>query len=686
MRRRGPLLLVCVALAVLVPAATAHATVSQLRVTLSQPARQLPVLDRLGLDVTEDVGPDWAVVIAHSAADRELLRANGFGFTTEIADMSAYTRAARAADARRARGPGRSALPSGRNTYRTLADYMGELDALAAGHAGLVRKITLPRASVEGRPLVGVEIAGDVNRDDDGRPVYVVMGLHHAREWPSGEVSMEFAVDLVNGYGTDPRITSLLDRERVFVIPVINPDGFEDSRGDAPAASNTGDALKRRNCRAVGTDDPSAACISKRGVDLNRNYGAYWGGNGASVSPGEDTYRGPSPWSEPESAAVHEFSQRLQITNIQSLHNVAALVLRPPGFKALGLAPDEARLKGLGDAMAAATGYESQYGYELYEVTGATEDWNYVSQGSFGYTIELGGDAVGAPTFQGPYQTHVVDQYLGSAAAGTQGKGVREALLLAGEEAADPTDHAIVQGSAPAGARLRLHRDFLTTTSPICTTDTLDSAGNCATTSPAFTIPDFLDTTLTVPAGGHFTWHVGPSTRPFDAKAGLTSAWTLTCEQPVGKVVASKQVTVGRGQTVGVSACDPNAAVSDPFTTPGTQPVGTTPTKAKTKVRLVVGRQRISERTAARRRTLRLVLRLRGGTLHDITAVLRDGDRQVLSRAKRKGRASKRAAVVLKLRKPLVRGTYRASVTGVTAAGVGVEATARIQVVRARRR
>ena len=229
------------------------------------------------------------------------------------------------------------------------------------------------------------------------------------------------------------------------------------------------DPLKRRNCRAVGTDDPAAPCTSKRGVDLNRNYGAYWGGNGASVSEDDDTYRGSGPWSEPETRAFHEFSQHLQITNLQSIHNVAALVLRPPGFKALGLAPDEDGLKTLGDAMAGSTGYASEYGYELYEVTGATEDWNYVAQGAIGYTIELGGEPGNqTPTFQGPYQTHVIDQYLGSAAAGTAGKGVREALLLAGEEAADPADHAIVAGTAPAGRVLRLHKDFTTATSRSC--------------------------------------------------------------------------------------------------------------------------------------------------------------------------------------------------------------------------
>jgi len=80
--------------------------------------------------------------------------------------------------------------------------------------------------------------------------------------------------------------------------------------------------------------------------------------------------------------------------------------------------------------MGDATGYSSEYGYQLYEVTGATEDWNYVAQNAFGYTIELGGEP-GSPVFHGPHQSYVVDQYLGTPGTPTEGRGVREALLLA---------------------------------------------------------------------------------------------------------------------------------------------------------------------------------------------------------------------------------------------------------------
>src|SRR3954470_13239253 len=245
-----------------------------------------------------------------------------------------------------------SSLPSGRDSYRTYAEYVHDLTTLADGHPGLVRSGTLPERTVLGRPIVGVEIAHDVNRDDDGRPVYLVMGLHHAREWPSGEVAMEFALDLAAGYGHDPRITSLLERERVIVVPVVNVDGFRISREDVtspdPVTGPHAGETKRKNCAADTAAEAGRPCQDRSGVDLNRNYGAFWGGSGSSTTYTDDDYRGPAPWSEPETQAIHELSQGLPITGVDSLHNVAALVLRPPGFRGLGLAPDETKLKALG--------------------------------------------------------------------------------------------------------------------------------------------------------------------------------------------------------------------------------------------------------------------------------------------------------------------------------------------------
>ena len=65
-------------------------------------------------------------------------------------------------------------------------------------------------------------------------------------------------------------------------------------------------------------------------------------------------------------------------------------MLRPPGIAAQGTTLDEPIYKALGDTMAAENGYANQYGYELYDTTGTTEDWSYWSTGGLGFTFEIG--------------------------------------------------------------------------------------------------------------------------------------------------------------------------------------------------------------------------------------------------------------------------------------------------------
>ena len=240
-------------------------------------AADLARLEGLGIDVTHDVTPDSATVVLHSDAQRALLASSGFASRTLVADLGAENAADRRAERRLARRAGRSALPSGRNNYRVYTNYTTELKGLADDNPDLVRSIELGE-SVDGRPIEGVEIANRVNRSD-GRPVFVNVGIHHAREWPSGEFPIEFAIDLVDSFnGGDPRVTSLLRRVRVVIVPVVNPDGFIVSRDTAAGE------FRRKNCRPTLGDAaiPCEARSTFSGVDLNRNYGAYWGGAGSS--------------------------------------------------------------------------------------------------------------------------------------------------------------------------------------------------------------------------------------------------------------------------------------------------------------------------------------------------------------------------------------------------------------------
>jgi hypothetical protein len=510
-------------------------TVSLVRVSGAQD--KIAGLEAAGLDVTHERGLDFADVLVAGDAQRRLLAASGLATRTRVADMAAYGRASDRADARRAAAPGRSALPSGRETYRTYDDVQTELKALVEAHPDSVRPVTIGK-TFQGRDIQGVEIADDVNADD-GRPVFFLMGTHHAREWPSEEAAMEYATMLANP-GADARVSALRARERTVIVPVVNVDGFVSTHQDEAVDPNDNNpagpddnvhlgeavappggifAYRRKNCDGE-FPDPSVPCELQWGVDNNRNYGNLWGGPGSSQDPTSQSFHGPGPRSEPETQAVWNFARTHHVTMLMTLHTVAALVLRPPGLHDGGKAPDEARMKEIGDAMGAATGYTSQYSFELYDTAGTTEDDTYSATGGYGYTIEIGPKD---GQFHEPYQQGVVDQWEhGDAPAGAG--GLRDALLIAGEAAANTADHAVISGHAPAGATIRLAKAFDTQTSPYCDMGVDPVVTVTAVPEPLAcpggskdpqTLHDALDSTTVVPGSGAFTWHVNQSTRPF---------------------------------------------------------------------------------------------------------------------------------------------------------------------------
>ncbi|UUZ61514.1 hypothetical protein LP418_13715 [Nocardioides sp. B-3] len=210
-------------------------------VTVDTPTRA--VKDRLqtpGLDLTEHAGHDYVEVVLHSAPERSALQAAGFTFEVRIPDLVRRQGEINRLDDLFAAATLRTALPSGRDAYRSPADYNAELKALASDNPDIVKLITLPEPTMDGRATYGVEIAADVARRD-GRPTFAMFGLHHAREWPSGEHAMEFAIDLVKGIKAgDPRITGLAQKGRMVVVPVANPDGFHLSYTDGRAVDLRG--------------------------------------------------------------------------------------------------------------------------------------------------------------------------------------------------------------------------------------------------------------------------------------------------------------------------------------------------------------------------------------------------------------------------------------------------------------
>ena len=485
-----------------------------------------------------------------------------------MANLETAFASARAADRRATTRAGEagSSLPSGRTSYRTYDDIQAELKQLVTQHPGLVRKVVFG-TSYQGREIAGVEIARDVDAAD-GRPVFFTMGLHHAREWPSAEAAMELAQMLVQEQTTS-RIGALLRRERIVILPVVNPDGYISSRG----AFDPGDSLlaqepnvtlveaiappgglfayRRKNCdgEILG---PQLPCELAWGVDPNRNYGNNWGGSGSSPDVTSQGYHGRSPRSEPETQAVWNYVRKHQVTTLISIHNVAALVLRPPGVSGAGLAPDEPRLKAIGDAIGNAAGYTSQYGFELYDTSGTTDDESYAATGGYGYTVEMGPPD---GNFHMPYATGVDRRVDREQPPRRRPRRTARGAADRRRGGGQSPDHAVLRGRAPAGKVLRLLRRFQTRTSPYCLTgvdpilSTLEPI--CLSgEKPPLLIDDELDATTTVPGSGTYAWHINQSTRPFVGATGRTEAYEVTCEDAGGTVLERHTLVIDRGQDV----------------------------------------------------------------------------------------------------------------------------------------
>jgi hypothetical protein len=541
----------------------------------------------LGLDTTDHPGEFHWDVLLHTAAQERRLKASGLGLSTRIADVRAHDRAnrlkeQRAGRARAARLKARAAIVSGRTSYRTLPEIQEELKRLAEQNPGLVRLFKLPINSWENREIMGVEIAENVSNPPDGRPHYVQIGTHHAREWPANEATLEFGLELVNGFKTgNPRLTNIVRNARTIVIPVLNVDGFDvtiqsegltpggnyvdplDSTNSPTGSGNQGaatGAYKRKNCRPLSeppVPEPQGTCLTRsypntaastdQGVDPNRNYGVEWGGPGTETTRTGQTWHGPGPFSEPETESFRRFVRNLQPAVLITNHTFTGLILRPPGTATFGPVPDEERLRALGDAMARETAYVSQYSYQLYDTTGTTDDYLYDGLGAFSFTPEIG-KAEFHPAF-----SEFVAEYDGrpevdrfEEPTGRTLGGLREAFTLAGETAIDAASHSVMEGVAPAGRTLRIKKTIAYKTS--------ERPDDNGVQYPVQTITEPRESTLVVPATGRFTWHVNPSGQP---RAAEQAAWDLTCEDGAGNVLERRRVFVDRSQSVnlGTMAC-----------------------------------------------------------------------------------------------------------------------------------
>jgi murein tripeptide amidase MpaA len=227
------------------------------------------------------------------------------------------------------------------------------------------------------------------------KPILFIQSAIHAREYTTAPLTLSFARDLLTGYGTNADATWILDHHEVHFMLVVNPDGRKKAESGLSWRKNT----NQNYCGATS---------NSRGADLNRNFSYAWNstnGSGSSGSQCNETYRGPTAASEPETKAIEAYVRSIwpdrrgpgandpapaDTSGIHlDIHSYSQLVLWPYG-NTTTKAPNGTALQTLGRRLAYFNGYKPEQSVGLYATDGTSDNPSYGELGVAAFTIELG--------------------------------------------------------------------------------------------------------------------------------------------------------------------------------------------------------------------------------------------------------------------------------------------------------
>ncbi len=204
--------------------------------------------------------------------------------------------------------------------------------------------------SVKGRPI-------EVYRFGQGPDQrLIIAGIHGGYEGNTVALAKALMHRLrLNPKTVPPEVT-------LFILPVLNVDGYTDHRGETYGRPNA------------------------HGVDLNRNFPVFWQADWDKthcwhVLP---ITAGPHPFSEPETQALRDFIHwpGIHITALISYHSAAATIFA-------GGQPPDPRAVSLAQALAHASGYTFPPQDIGCPYTGQLIDWAVVDEHIAAVDVEL---------------------------------------------------------------------------------------------------------------------------------------------------------------------------------------------------------------------------------------------------------------------------------------------------------
>ncbi|XP_039894308.1 carboxypeptidase B2 [Simochromis diagramma] len=264
--------------------------------------------------------------------------------------------------------------------YHTLEEIYDWINRTAQDNPRTVKAILIG-SSYEKRPLYVLKLS--FNDRPNRKAMWIDCGIH-AREWISPAFCLWFVHHSLSFYQQNSEITRILDSMDVYVLPVMNPDGYK----------YTWTAIKRRWWRKNRSISKSGFCV---GVDLNRNFDVDWGIKGSSQNPCEEINCGPFPESEPEAQAVANFLRRHKDT-VQlyiTIHSYSQMFIFPYSYTFDQAENHNDLLEMVQEAAQRIKRYyRNTYTYgpgaaTLYPCSGGSDDWAYKLGIKYSFTFEL---------------------------------------------------------------------------------------------------------------------------------------------------------------------------------------------------------------------------------------------------------------------------------------------------------
>lgn len=238
----------------------------------------------------------------------------------------------------------------------------------------------------------------------EAEKVILVQASIHAREYMTAQLVMRqmefYCANYYTGAYKGKYYSDLFEHVCFKVIPMANPDGVTISQYGYIGIRDT--AL-RNKVRQIGRVFGRGRRLyyttwkaNARGVDLNRNFDAYWGKLATSVHfANGNGYKGPSPVSEKESQTLVRVTEKEKPTAVISYHAMGRILFWNFGQKG---AERTKELKLL-NTVRSMTGYSPVMSFSTSHSTGFG-DWIAIKKKLPTVTIEIGNVSCPLPQWQ----------------------------------------------------------------------------------------------------------------------------------------------------------------------------------------------------------------------------------------------------------------------------------------------